>query len=122
MLNDLVIAIPPEPLAAFLAGYGYLPRGVPLIKRVMALTGQTVCRQALMIMVDGINVGTAQARDSMGRPLPEWQDCRVIGDGEIFLLNPEVPGSLDGRYFGALPVSSIMGSAVAVWVARGAEN
>jgi type IV secretory pathway protease TraF len=47
MLNDLVIAMPPEPLATFLVDGGYLARGVPLIKRILALSGQTVCRRAL---------------------------------------------------------------------------
>jgi type IV secretory pathway protease TraF len=35
--------------AAFLAQGGYLPRGVPLLKRVRALGGQTVCRIAYEI-------------------------------------------------------------------------
>ena len=36
-VNDLVVAMPPEPVATFLADGGYLARGVPLIKRVLAL-------------------------------------------------------------------------------------
>jgi type IV secretory pathway protease TraF len=46
-VTDLVVAMPPEPLATFLAEGGYLPRGLPLIKRVLALPGQTVCRRGL---------------------------------------------------------------------------
>jgi type IV secretory pathway protease TraF len=66
MVNDLVIAIPPEPVPALLASRGYLPRGVPLIKRVLALAGQAVCREGLMIRVDCDKIGMAQARDSIG--------------------------------------------------------
>ena len=40
MVTTLVVAMPPEPLATFLADGGYLPRGVPLIKRILALPGQ----------------------------------------------------------------------------------
>ena len=35
--------------------------------------------------------------------------------GEIFLMNPTVPDSLDGRYFGPLPVTSIVARAVPLW-------
>ena len=44
IVTDLVVAFPPEPLATFLAEGGYLPRGVPLIKRILALPEQIVCR------------------------------------------------------------------------------
>jgi type IV secretory pathway protease TraF len=57
MLNDLVIVIPPEPLATFLAGHSYLPRGVPMLKQVRALVGQTVCRIAYEITIDAIGTG-----------------------------------------------------------------
>ena len=45
---------PPEPLATFLADGRYLPRGIPMLKRVLALPGQTVCRDELTITVDKI--------------------------------------------------------------------
>ena len=45
IVTDLVVALPPEDLATSLAEGGYLPRGVPLIKRVLALPQQIVCRQ-----------------------------------------------------------------------------
>lgn len=35
-IGDYVVVAPPEPLAAFLAERGYLPLGLPLIKRVLA--------------------------------------------------------------------------------------
>jgi type IV secretory pathway protease TraF len=63
MLNDLVIAIPPEPFATFLADAGYVPRRVPLIKRVRALSGQTVCREGYAITVDGMGMGEAREYD-----------------------------------------------------------
>jgi type IV secretory pathway protease TraF len=57
MINDLVIAMPPEPLATFLADGGYLPRGVPLIKHILALSGQTVCHVGLNIVIEQIEEG-----------------------------------------------------------------
>jgi hypothetical protein len=89
--------MPPEPFAASLAQGGYLPRGVPLLKRIVALPSHSVCRHELIISVDGIEIGAARERDRRGRALPVWQGCRVIADGEVFLMNWDEPASLDSR-------------------------
>jgi conjugative transfer signal peptidase TraF len=115
IVTDLVVAFPPEDLAIRLAEGGYLPRGVPLIKRVLALPQQMVCRQNLTITVDGIEMGAARERDRRGRLLPAWQGCRDLHQGEVFLMNWDEPVSLDGRYFGPLPVTAIIGRAVPLW-------
>jgi type IV secretory pathway protease TraF len=44
--TELVAVWPPDALAAFLDLNGYLPAGVPMLKRVLALPGQTVCRKS----------------------------------------------------------------------------
>ncbi|MEH2595098.1 conjugative transfer signal peptidase TraF [Bradyrhizobium sp. AZCC 1577] len=114
-VTELVAVQPPEPLSTFLDLNGYLPVGVPMLKRVLALPGQTVCRSGLTISVDDIAMGEARDRDARGRPLPKWQGCRVVGDGELFLMNWQSNDSLDGRYFGFLPASAIIGRALPVW-------
>ena len=112
---DLVVVRPPEPLAEFLADRAYLPRGVPLLKHILALSGQSVCRDALAVTIDGTAVGAARERDSRGRPLPSWSGCRILREDEVFLLNPRSAESLDGRYFGPQPASSVIGRAFPVW-------
>jgi conjugative transfer signal peptidase TraF len=114
-VTDLVAVLPPEPLATTLADGQYLPRGVLLLKRVLALPGQTVCREELWITIDKIEMGVAREHDSRGRPLPIWQGCREIADGEVFLMNWQSADSLDGRYFGVLPTSAIIGRAEPLW-------
>lgn len=114
-VTNLVVAMPPEPLATFLAERGYLPLGVPLIKRILALPGQSVCRSELAISVDGIEMGAALAHDRRGCALPVWQGCRIIAQGEVFLMNWDEPASLDGRYFGPIPLPAIVGKAMPVW-------
>jgi conjugative transfer signal peptidase TraF len=114
-IADLVVVWPPQSIAQFLADGGYLPIGVPLLKYVAALSGQEVCRIGFTITIDGTAIGDAHERDSRGRPLPIWSRCHVVGDNEVFLLNPLSPDSLDGRYFGALPIASIVGRAIPLW-------
>jgi conjugative transfer signal peptidase TraF len=114
-VTELVAVQPPDLLAAFLDLNGYLPTGLPMLKRVLALPGQTVCRNGLTIAVDGIDVGQAYERDGRGRPLPVWHGCRVIADGDVFVMNWQSADSLDGRYFGPLPASAVIGRAVPVW-------
>lgn len=114
-VTDLVAVLPTEPLATFLAEGNYLPRDVPMLKRVLALPGQTVCREELRITVDKTEVGAARAHDSRGRPLPVWRGCHVVADDEVFLMNWQSAASLDGRYFGVLPTSAIIGRAEPLW-------
>ncbi len=114
-VTDLVVVDAPEPLAAFLAERGYLPKGVPLLKRILGVAGQTVCRANLTITVDGVVMGDARERDRAGRALPVWQGCRRIPTGEVFLMNWQVPDSLDGRYFGQTSTNQIIGRATPLW-------
>jgi conjugative transfer signal peptidase TraF len=112
---ELVVVRPPEPLAGFMVERGYVPRGVPLLKRVVGLPSQQVCRTGSAITVDGVEMGNALDRDRIGRALPVWRGCRVIADGQLFLINWDVRDSLDGRYFGPIPASSVIGRALPLW-------
>jgi conjugative transfer signal peptidase TraF len=114
-VTELVAIQPPEPLASFLDLNGYLPFGVPMLKRVLALPGQTVCRTGLTISVDRIEMGFARKRDGRGRPLPAWRGCLVVSAGEVFVMNWQSEDSLDGRYFGLIPTSAIIGHALPIW-------
>ena len=114
-VGDLVAAMPDKPLSDFMVARGYIGRDVPLMKRVMGLPGQRVCRTGNTITVDAVPLGEALDRDRLGRPLPVWQGCRRITDGNIFLMNPDVFDSLDGRYFGVTPTNQIIGRAVPLW-------
>lgn len=121
-VGDLVAVRPPEHLATFLASRGYLPRGVPLIKRVLALPGTEVCREGATIIAYGHVYGVARDRDRRGRELPRWQGCRVIAEGEVFLMNRDAPDSLDGRYFGPVPASAITAQLTPLWTDEGGDE
>lgn len=116
-INDLVAIFPPPSLARDLHEGGYLPRGVPMLKHVAALGGQIVCRRGLVVTVEGDAVAVAQECDRRGRPLHVWQGCHVLARDEFFPLNA-APDSLDGRYFGSLPRSAIVGEASLLWTPK----
>jgi len=116
---ELLAVLPPEPLASFMIARGYVGSGVPLLKHVLGLPGQRVCRIGRTITVDVVEMGDALEHDRMGRELPSWQGCRTVAEGQLFLMNWEVPDSLDGRYFGMLPASAVIGRAVPLYTNDG---
>eukprot|EP01037_Dinobryon_pediforme_P001384 gene1383-1405_t len=103
--TELVAVTAPEPVASFLAD-GATCRAA---ERLSAWAAQ---------YIDQID-GDAQARDRRGRDLPDWQGCQTVAAGDVFLMNPGFPDCLDGRYFGPLPASSIVGQAVPLWTDEG---
>ncbi|ABF54200.1 S26 family signal peptidase [Sphingopyxis alaskensis] len=119
-LGELVAIDPPPALAIYLSRRGYLPRGVPLLKRVAALPGSLVCRSGASVTIDGAGVARALARDGADRPLPVWRGCRIVGAQELFLINA-ARGSLDGRYFGPISASGLIGTAHPVLTRTDAE-
>tara|TARA_R110000772_G_scaffold87094_6_gene181827 strand:- start:365 stop:883 length:519 start_codon:yes stop_codon:yes gene_type:complete len=89
----------------------YLPQNIPLIKRVVGLPGDAVCRHGRTVFVNQKPVAEALLRDSQGRDLPVWQGCFVLKPDQFFALM-EHPESFDGRYFGPLNTADIVGIAV----------
>ncbi|MCG6116274.1 MAG: S26 family signal peptidase [Mesorhizobium sp.] len=113
-VNTLVAVAPPKHLSEWMAARGYLGENVPLLKHIAAKAGQRVCRFHNAVSVDGQHVAIAMSADRLGRPLPVWRGCQTLTDGELLLLNPDHPDSLDGRYFGPLPASTMLGRAVQI--------
>lgn len=114
-VGDLVAVRPPTALGDYMARRHYLPLGLPMLKRVGAQSGQRVCRADDRILIDGRLVGRALAKDRRGRPLPIWRGCVRLAKGQSFVMNASVPDSFDGRYFGALPTSTIAGRLTPIW-------
>jgi hypothetical protein len=73
-LTELVGIRPPEPPASFLADRGYLPKGVPFLRRVLAFSGQIACRTDRTITVDGVAMGE--------RGLLKWKHTEPGGEGD----------------------------------------
>lgn len=114
--GDLVLAWPPAGAQRLAAERGYLPFGVPLVKVVAALQGDRVCAIGARIFVNGAEATIRLLRDSKGRLLPRWHGCRTLAQDDVFLLNHHVLHSFDGRYFGVIPRSNIIGKLKALWL------
>lgn len=109
-VGELALFAPDARTARFLAARGYIPSGTPLMKRIAALPGDTVCRKRNEVRINGRVAAAALAHDRRGRVLPVWSGCRTLRGGEIFLLNAPT-ASLDSRYFGSMPASGLIGAA-----------
>lgn len=114
-VGGIVLARLPADTAALAARRGYLPERIPLLKRIGAMSPQQVCIEKHIVRIDGVVVTGVRATDGRGRPLPAWQQCRRLHDGELFLLNATNPASFDSRYFGPVTVSAVIGSAQPLW-------
>jgi type IV secretory pathway protease TraF len=88
---------------------------VPLVKRIAAVAGDTVCARSNVIVINGRRVTARLVADASGRSLPRWSGCRALGRDEIFLLMRNVRTSFDGRYFGPVHTAQIAGHLVPVW-------
>lgn len=96
---------------------GYLPPDVPLIKRVVGVEGDEICRFGQWVLVNGRRVAEAQWADGAGRPMPVWNGCETLNQSRIFLLQQH-PQSFDGRYLGPLDSSLVIGRVTALWTRK----
>jgi conjugative transfer signal peptidase TraF len=113
--GDFVLAHLPEEAAQLAAQRGYLPASVPVVKRVAALAGDFVCADSGIVIIDERARATTLLIDRDGRPLPAWKGCRVLAEGEVFLLMEGVPASYDSRYFGPVTIAAIITKVVPLW-------
>ena len=108
--GDYVYVHMPERVRKLVVERGYLPPDVPLVKRVVGLNGDRICRVGIEIFLDGAVVATAKERDGLGRHMPDWHGCHILSEQTVFLLQDH-PQSFDSRYFGPVDRRLIIGRA-----------
>jgi conjugative transfer signal peptidase TraF len=114
--GDLVLAHAPESVRQLADERHYLPSHVPLVKRIAAARGDTVCAAGNAIFINGRRVAERLTTDRLERPLPGWSGCQLLNNDEIFLLMEGVADSFDSRYFGPIPTAAIIGKLVPLWI------
>lgn len=108
-VGDLVLVHTPDTVRDMADTRRYIPKTVPMIKHIAAISGDEICAVGNTLTINGHEAARRQNHDRLGRPLPWWSGCRRLKDDEVFLLNARVPASFDGRYFGVTSTTSIMG-------------
>jgi len=107
-----------QPWRDLAASRGYLSHKALLIKPVAALAGDRVCHLSQRVTINEHLVAVAQPEDKKGRALPLWEGCKMLLEGELFVLSAS-EDSFDGRYFGVTPRSAVIAKAVPVlWQLR----
>jgi conjugative transfer signal peptidase TraF len=115
--GELAVFKPPPAIELLIIAHEILPAPMPLLKRVEALGGDKICRDKEPIGAISINgkvIAEVLEKDREGRPLPAWEGCLSLIDGEYFLLQPH-PNSFDSRYFGPVLRCDILGVARPIW-------
>jgi conjugative transfer signal peptidase TraF len=115
--GELAVFKPPPDIALLIMAHGVLPVPVPLLKQIAGARGDEVCRTKEPVGAISINGKVAAEvleKDPRGLPLPSWEGCMRLVDGEYFLLQP-LPRSFDSRYFGPVLRCDILGVARPLW-------
>ncbi|WP_161497187.1 S26 family signal peptidase [Bradyrhizobium nitroreducens] len=115
--GELAVFKPPPAIELLIVAYQILPTPVPLLKQVEAIGGDEICRAKEptgTIAINGKVVAEVLEKDREGRPLPIWEGCLRLVEGEYFLLQPH-PNSFDSRYFGPVLRCDILGVARPLW-------
>jgi len=83
---------------------------LPLLQPSAALPGDLVCTSEAGRWSEG-QAGGPVSLEAGGAPLPRLRGCVRVPAGAVFLASP-APRSLDGRYFGMTPVSTLTARAM----------
>lgn len=113
--GDLVLAHLPIVARHLASMRDYLPWGVPVVKRIAAVSGDWICARGLTISINGRAVAQRRNVDGRGRLLPTWQGCIRLDADHLFLLMAGVRDSFDGRYFGPIRRSAIIEKLTPLW-------
>jgi len=110
LAGDYALVCVPDRVRELVEERRYLPPKVPLLKRVVGLSGDTICRLDNQVLINGKAIATALKRDQSDRILADWRGCHILSVDLIFFLQDH-PQSFDGRYFGPVDRALIVGRA-----------
>ena len=111
--GDRVAAFAPDWARKLADARGYLPFKYPLIKSVMAVSGEKVCYHTHSVSVPNGVVIPLLVRDRSGRDMPKrFSGCLTLEDGDIWIASPDVQTGFDSRYFGQVSQENVLGKVV----------
>lgn len=101
-------------------GAGYCPGGYGyMMKRILAAKADVVSVEDDGVRVNGdlLPHSRPSSVDNRGRPMPKFRAVTVLGTSDVLLMTDINDASFDGRYFGPVNRSQIVGviSPVITW-------
>ncbi len=113
--RESAVAFPiPQTIYQALQGREWLKKDAPLLKPIGALPGDSVCVHDHEITINGMSRGAVFKSDYQGLPLPRLRGCFVVSPNAFFPLSTHTARSFDGRYFGEMSQSELIGEAVPI--------
>ena len=93
------------------------PQGADLVKRVIALPGQTIYSAGNSIYINGRRLAEPYLphNDPLGQRIASRQHPYRVPRGEFYMLGDNRAFSCDSRYWGPIKGSTIVGKVVLVW-------
>jgi conjugative transfer signal peptidase TraF len=85
-----------------------------LLKPIAGIPGDQVCILDEGLWVNDEPYGPVLT-EAHGKPLPRLRGCFAVEPGQVFVAT-KTRRTLDGRYFGTLPISRITALATPLWV------
>jgi len=80
-------------------------RWLPLLKPVAGVPGDRIEAEGWELHINDVSFGPI-LQHTHGHALPQLMGSWIVTDGEVFVASA-VPRSLDGRYFGCTPVTTL---------------
>ena len=109
--GETVLMKCPQELEKYLYGRKWLPEGWPMFKTVGGVPGDTFCVSDAGFSVQGKVLGPVYSTDAKGLPMPVIRGCQTIKENHFLPVATGLKSSFDGRYFGDVPVSFVIGKA-----------
>jgi conjugative transfer signal peptidase TraF len=100
-------------------GFACPDHGVPLLKPVAAVEGDTVSVTANGITVNGTLLANSKplSRDTHSRTMSTWAATSYrVASHEVIVVSTYHPGSFDSRYLGPIATSSLRRFVKPLWV------
>ncbi|NVN91826.1 MAG: S26 family signal peptidase [Desulfuromonadales bacterium] len=109
--GEVILMKCPPGYEKYLYGRKWLPKGWPLFKTVGALPGEYFCIGDAEFSVNGKIIGHAYPQDRSGLPMPAIRGCATVRGKHFLPIATGLKTSFDGRYFGDVPDTLIIGLA-----------
>ena len=115
-VGDVVVYQPPQEIAVLAKERGYISQpDMPFLKKVGAIAADHYeIKPDLSFWVSSHYVGQIIAKDEEGRSMPYKIGQFFVPYGYLLPVSPH-PRSLDGRYYGSIPLSDVRAKVIPIF-------